>query len=80
MEEIEVEGFVVTIIRDDGKFVATVPKLPGCTVQADSKEDVVPLIRAAIGDVIRELAEERFERKKAADPKGRKEGELRTKK
>ncbi|MFH0885089.1 MAG: type II toxin-antitoxin system HicB family antitoxin [Candidatus Micrarchaeota archaeon] len=49
MKEIEVEGFKVTIERSEGKFIVSVPKLPGCTTQVDREEDAAHEIRRIIG-------------------------------
>jgi predicted RNase H-like HicB family nuclease len=49
MKEIEVEGFKVTIEKSDGKFIVSVPKLPGCTTQVDREEDAAREIRKMIG-------------------------------
>lgn len=59
MEEIEVEGFKVNIEKDDGKFIVSVPMLPGCTVQVEKREDAPREIRRMIGLYLIELASKR---------------------
>ncbi|MCI0504204.1 type II toxin-antitoxin system HicB family antitoxin [Candidatus Micrarchaeota archaeon] len=56
MKEIMVEGFKVIIEKEEGKFIASVPKLPGCIAQADHEEDVPRQMRKLIGLYLAELA------------------------
>jgi predicted RNase H-like HicB family nuclease len=56
MKEIEVEGFKVTIEKSEGKYIVSVPKLPGCTTQVDREEDAAREIRRVIGTYIAGLA------------------------
>jgi predicted RNase H-like HicB family nuclease len=49
MKEIEVEGFKVTIEPSEGRFIVSVPKLPGCTTQVDREGDAAREIRKIIG-------------------------------
>ncbi len=60
MKEIEVEGFRVTIEKSEGKFIVSVPKLPGCTVQVDEEKDAAHEIRAMIGLYLTEVASRKF--------------------
>lgn len=42
-------GYTVIIQREaDGGFVATVPTLPGCTTQGDTRDEVLTNVREAI--------------------------------
>jgi len=77
MKEIEVEGFRVTIERSEGKYIVSVPKLPGCTTQVDREEDAAREIRGIIGIYLAGLANSftPMERKPASGPKRRAEGE-----
>ncbi len=75
MKTIEVEGYEVTITRDEDKFVVSVPKLPGCTIQVDKEEDAGREIRRIIGLYLLELASKRPKNPKRDDdgePAGRK--------
>lgn len=67
MKRIEVEGYEVTITKDAGKFIVSVPKLPGCTVQVDDEKDAAREIRNMIGTYMLELASKR--------PKGPRRGD-----
>jgi predicted RNase H-like HicB family nuclease len=79
MKEIEVEGFKVIIEKAEGKFIVSVPKLPGCTVQVDDEEDAAHEIRAMIGMYLTEVASRKLgpPRKEGGSgpKKGRGEGE-----
>jgi predicted RNase H-like HicB family nuclease len=75
MKTIEVEGYEVTITKDEGKFIVSVPKLPGCTVQVEKEGDAPREIRAMIGLYMLELASKRPKGPKKdddGDPAGRK--------
>lgn len=77
MKEIEVEGFTVTIERSEGKFMVSVPKLPGCTTQVDREEDAAREIRKMIGLYLAGLSNT-FTRVKPGQlikPRGRRESE-----
>ncbi len=57
MTVIFVEGFKVEVERQpDSGFVASVPDLPGCSIQVEKKEQIHPEIARAIGVYLRELA------------------------
>jgi predicted RNase H-like HicB family nuclease len=77
MKEIEVEGFKVTIEKSEGRYIVSVPRLPGCTTQVDREEDAGREIRKVIGTYLAELSN-RFtplKRGQILKPKGRGEGE-----
>ena len=59
MKKIKVEGYDVTIERDNGVFIVSVPELPGCTTQVDKEEDIKPIIKSIIGDYLQELVSKR---------------------
>jgi predicted RNase H-like HicB family nuclease len=59
MKVIKVEGFDVEITNSDGKFVVSVPKLPGCIIQVDREEDARGEIRRMMGLYMQGLAAER---------------------
>ena len=67
MEKIKVEGYDVVVERAEDKFVASVPELPGCAVQIDSKEDAPRAISQMIGLYLRELASKRPRKKRGQD-------------
>ncbi|MEW6035100.1 MAG: hypothetical protein AB1529_00665 [Candidatus Micrarchaeota archaeon] len=67
MKEIEVEGYTVTIERAFGRFVVSVPKLPGCTVQVDREEDAGREIRKQMGMYFSELASKKPKEKPGGD-------------
>ncbi|MFH1222077.1 MAG: type II toxin-antitoxin system HicB family antitoxin [Candidatus Micrarchaeota archaeon] len=59
-EEIQVEGYKVIVEEAEdakGVFIASVPKLPGCIIQASKREDVETEITHAIGLYLLGLAE-----------------------
>jgi predicted RNase H-like HicB family nuclease len=75
MKTIEVEGYEVTITKDEGRFIVSVPELPGCTVQVDEERDAAREIRNMIGLYMLELASKRPKGLKKDDdgePAGRK--------
>ena len=45
MKRIMVEGYEVTIEMAGDKFLVSVPKLPGCSVQVDNEKDAEREIR-----------------------------------
>lgn len=49
IKEIEVEGYAVKIESAEGKFIVSVPALPGCIVQVDREEDAKREVRKAMG-------------------------------
>ena len=59
MKVIMVEGYDVEITSADGKFVAAVPKLPGCIVQVDREEEARGEIRKMIGLYLQGMASEK---------------------
>lgn len=59
MKVIKVEGYEVEITKADGKFVASVPRLPGCIVQVDREEDARGEIRKMMGLYLQGMAAER---------------------
>jgi len=77
MKEIEVEGFKVTIEMSEGKYIVSVPKLPGCTTQVDNEKDAAREIRRVIGTYLAELSNSftPLKRGQIINPKGRGEGE-----
>ncbi len=54
--KIDVEGYEVRVEAAEGKYLVFVPRLPGCAVQVDRKEDAKGAIRKAIGLYLLELA------------------------
>jgi len=66
-----IEGYDVVIVQEKDKFIAHVPKLPGCSIQATSESNAKKGIKRAIGDYLVALANLRRERPRM--PK-RKEG------
>ena len=50
--------YTIVIERGTTSFGAYVPDLPGCIAAADTREEVVSLIREAIGFHIEELREQ----------------------
>ena len=59
MKKITVEGYEVTVEKEDGVFIVSVPKLPGCTVQVEKEENIIPSIRGIIGDYLSELTKKK---------------------
>ena len=73
MKKIKVEGYDVTIERDNGVFIVSVPELPGCTTQVDKEEDIQPIIKSIIGDYLRELVSKRPNLKEVKNKQPRKD-------
>lgn len=70
MSEISVEGYLVRVeAQPEGGFVASVPELPGCSVQVEKEEEVQSEIRGAIRAYLLELSEKR-PRKPAREAQG----------
>lgn len=63
MKSIEIEGFKVIIEKTGAELLASVPRLPGCAVQAEREDDAVRLIREMIGLYMLELARKKHARK-----------------
>ncbi len=60
MKKIKVEGFDVEIERiEGGKFMVSVPKLPGCTIEVNKEEQARDSIARMIGSYMVELASRR---------------------
>jgi predicted RNase H-like HicB family nuclease len=57
MKTITVEGYEVEITKVDDKYVASVPKLPGCIVQVDNEGDARGEIRKMMGLYLQGVAE-----------------------
>jgi len=77
-KEIEVEGFKVIVEKFEGKYVVSVPKLPGCATQVDREEDAAREIRGMIGLYLAELASKPFTPHQTAskrERRGRSDGE-----
>lgn len=66
MSEIMVEGYKVKVEgQPEGGFVASVPELPGCSVQVERVEDVEHEIRGAMRAYLLELSAKRPKRPQA---------------
>lgn len=59
MKTMKVEGYDVTVEKAEGSYLATVPALPGCSVQVERLEDVRKEIGHMIGLYLKELASKR---------------------
>ncbi|MCI0528386.1 MAG: type II toxin-antitoxin system HicB family antitoxin, partial [Nitrospira sp.] len=70
MKTIMVEGYEVEITRTEDKFFASVPKLPGCSVQVDKEEDAKAEIRKAIGLYLQGMASMKMKRKAGDESSG----------
>ena len=63
-KEMTVEGYTVVIeLGDQGKFVITIPRLPGVIGQVKEEKDAVAEIRRLIGAHFEELASRRPHKK-----------------
>lgn len=58
----------------EDKFLASVPELPGCSVQIEKKEDAPRAISQMIGLYLRELASKKPRKKKGRDGDGDNKG------
>ncbi len=57
MSELVIEGYRVKVEpQPEGGFVASVPELPGCSVQVGSKDEIEGEIREAIKVYLLELS------------------------
>lgn len=70
MKKIEVEGYGVVVERAGDKYIASVPELPGCTVQIDRKEDAPRAISKMIGLYLLELASKKPRRRRNGPDEG----------
>jgi predicted RNase H-like HicB family nuclease len=56
MKEIIVEGYKALVERTDEGFFASIPDLPGCSIQAGKLEDVEGELKKAIASYLLELS------------------------
>ena len=77
MKEIEVEGYKVVVERTEGgKFVITVPELPGIIGQVKEEKDAMPEIRRLMGKYFIELTKKKPTMKTNDDPTRRVRGQV----
>ncbi|MFN7991059.1 MAG: type II toxin-antitoxin system HicB family antitoxin [Candidatus Micrarchaeia archaeon] len=64
MNDMMVEGYRVVVERQpEGGFIASVPDLPGCSIQVGSEGSIKKEITKAIGSYLLELASKKLKQK-----------------